>query len=314
MQPVTEFDPVLNNIFENFQSVVYQIDDIGVEIRRYIEGLDVDEAEMYEVENRMNAVNALKIKHGKTIRDILYKRDDLEKQLIQKQNKLEQFNQLEQSLINEKKAYLERSQQLHESRKALVPDFETHVMKEMALLNMKEGLFKVQFEDNNLEVGAYRLSKNGFDQVSFLISTNPGMPLSPLSKVASGGEISRMMLSIKMALAHHDEVHTLVFDEVDTGISGATALVVGEKMHQLTKDYQVLLITHLPQIAIMADRHYLIDKIIESQKTETMVRTLNPSERLKEIARMLSGDENSQISIKNAEEMMENAQKLKSLS
>lgn len=314
MQPVAAFDPVLTDLSDNLQSLVYQIDDIGLEIRRYIEGLEVDEAEMHEVESRMNAVNDLKLKHGKTITDILNKRDKLQKQLSDKLGKQDQLNHFRKLLMDEKKIYLDQAQKLHESRHQLVADFENHVMDEMSLLNMIDGQFKVDFQDNNLEAGAYRLSKNGFDQVSFLISTNPGMALSPLSKVASGGEISRMMLAIKMALAHHDEVRTLVFDEVDTGISGATALVVGEKMHQLTINYQVLLITHLAQIAIMADQHFMIDKVIEGQRTETKVRTLNSSERQKEIARMLSGDETSKISIENAQEMMENAQKFKALS
>lgn len=311
INPLSSYDDDLKSISDTLHSIMYTVDDLNHDIRRFVDQLEVDEEDMFEVESRMNAINGLKLKHGKTVEDILNKRQTLALTLKNADEHLSNLEDLKLELHGYKKKYLELAGQLNHSRLEIKGPFEERVMAEMAMLNMADGVFQVTFEESNLEEGAFRLSKSGVDQVSFLISTNPGMPLSPLSKVASGGEISRMMLAIKMALSHHDDVKTLVFDEVDTGISGTTALIVGEKMHLLTKNYQVILITHLPQIAVMADGHFKIDKAVADNITESSVFKIEDGQRLKEMARMLSGKQSSAIAIENAHEMFRDAEKFK---
>ncbi len=148
-----------------------------------------------------------------------------------------------------------------------------------------------------------RISPDGMDRVRFMISTNPGLPMRPVQDVASGGELSRIMLAMKSAAAEADRVNTLIFDEIDTGISGETANRVAQKMAFISKDHQVIAITHLPQIASMADSHYYIQKQTDQKKTSTMIKELNESESLEEISRMISGDQKTETSIENAKEM-----------
>ncbi|MCH4888830.1 DNA repair protein RecN [Acidaminobacter sp. JC074] len=300
---ISSYDDKLEGYSNQLNEVVYMIDDLQSEFRHYLDGLDVDEQEMFETEERMNAVNELKLKYGKTVHDILEKRDDLSQRLDIALRQDEILAGLNQEILKAKRAYIDQSKQLQESRHALKDLFIPQVVKELSVLNMGTCQFEIAFVEKKLPDGEYRLSPNGFDEIEFMISTNPGMPVKPLSKVASGGEISRIMLAIKIALSNHDVISTLVFDEVDTGISGNTAIVVGEKIHEITSNYQVLCITHLPQIAVMGRRHFLIQKDLG----QTDVVELNEDDRLSEIARMLSGMSTSHTSRQNAKEMLEKA-------
>ncbi|MBI9012017.1 MAG: DNA repair protein RecN [Clostridiales bacterium] len=311
---IASFDPKLENYLQQLNDVLYQIDDLQSEFRHYIDGLDVDESEMYEVEQRMNAINELKLKHGRTVADIILKRNILSEQLNQAIHRDEFLNEMNKKIQDAKKIYILQSKELQKSRLKLKTIFETSVLEELSLLNMKTCQFEVAFKETTLGDGEYRLSPNGFDSIEFIISTNPGMDLKPLVKIASGGEISRIMLAIKIALSHHDVINTLVFDEVDTGISGGTAIIVGEKIHKITNDYQVICITHLPQIAIMGDYHFLISKSVDDGLGITHVHHLDDKQKLMEIARMLSGDDQSLTAKQNAKEMLEKAHQYKSIS
>jgi DNA repair protein RecN (Recombination protein N) len=310
---VSTFDEKLQTYLTQFNDTLYQLDDLQSEVRHYIEGLDVDEKEMFEVEERMNAINELKIKYGKTVEDILIKRTDLEDKLSIATKREHILAELHLNILTSKKNYIKKSKVLQASRHKLKLDFELNVLKELKLLNMIDCQFDATFVEKKLPDGEYRLSPNGFDDVEFMISTNPGMSLKPLAKIASGGEISRIMLAIKIALSHHDVIKTLVFDEVDTGISGQTAIVVGEKIQEITRDYQVLCITHLPQIAVMADCHFYINKSVNQGLGVTDVKSLDDHEKLSEIARMLSGT-NSDTAKQNAKEMLTQAKTYKSIS
>lgn len=314
LREVASFDETLEGIHESMHSVMYEIESINTELRNYLEDMNVDASEMKTVEDRMNAVNTLKMKHGNRVEDILKKRDSLAEQLDLIKTSEKRIQELEQSLLNTKREYVHDAKLLHQSRLTIKEEFVKHVQAELVLLNMDKAKFDVRFIDSKLDEGEYRLSANGFDQVEYMIATNPGMPIGPLTKIASGGEISRIMLAIKIALSHNDMVTTLVFDEVDTGISGQTAKVVGEKIHQITSNYQVICITHLPQIAVMADKHFVIDKNDQVDLTTTTVVAVKDEKQLSEIARMLSGDSESEISLQNAEEMLNQAQHLKSIS
>jgi len=310
---VSSFDDTLMKYQESFSDIIYRLEDIQSDVRRYVDNLDVDEQEMFEVEERMNAINELKVKYGRSIEDILIKRDELDKKLLvatQRENMLEALNH---EIIELKREYVSVAKELQKSRHDLKKNFESLVIEELAVLNMNNCKFNAEFVERKLQDGEYKLSPNGFDEVEFMISTNPGMPIKPLAKIASGGEISRIMLAIKIALSQHDIINSLVFDEVDTGISGKTAIVVGEKIHKLTSDYQVLCITHLPQIAVMADKHFYINKAVSNGMGITDVETLDSVKQLTEIARMLSGT-GSDTAKQNAKEMLEQAQLYKDIS
>jgi len=303
LNSIAAYDPKLENYTSQINDVMYQIDDLQSEFRHYLDGLDVDEREMYETEERMNAVNELKLKYGKTVHDILVKRSEINDQLDKALRRDEIIADLNKAIVSARKDYIEKSKQLQSSRRVLKDQFIPQVIKELSVLNMGSCQFEIAFVERKLPDGEYRLSPNGFDDIEFMISTNLGMPVKPLSKIASGGEISRIMLAIKIALAHHDVISTLVFDEVDTGISGNTAIVVGEKIYEITTNYQVICITHLPQIAVMGERHFLIQKDLG----RTEVIELDEDDRLSEIARMLSGMSTSHTSRQNAKEMLEKA-------
>jgi DNA repair protein RecN (Recombination protein N) len=178
---------------------------------------------------------------------------------------------------------------------------------------MKKAKFKVNIEfDEQMEINNERkYTQNGLDRIEFLISPNTGEPLKPLSKIASGGEMSRIMLAIKTILADVDEIPTMIFDEIDIGVSGRAAQRVGEKLSFISKNHQVLCVTHLAQIASMADNHYLIEKFSNEESTETKVQRLKGNSIRDEIARILGGSNISDITLKHAEEMLENAKKIK---
>jgi DNA repair protein RecN (Recombination protein N) len=269
---------------------------------------------MFEVEQRMNAISELKLKYGKSISDIMERRTDIAEKLERAEHRDQILDQLMERLLSAKRTYVSKAKALQSSRKQLTGRFTSHVLEELEVLNMAGCKFEVGFVEKRLNDGEYRLSPNGFDDVEFLIATNPGMNVKPLAKIASGGEISRVMLAIKIALSHYDSIKTLIFDEVDTGISGKTAIVVGEKIHQITSEYQVLCITHLPQIAVMADSHFRILKSVDDEFGVTEVVQLSENDQLSEIARMLSGISESNTARQNALEMLEKANSFKNIS
>lgn len=311
---IVPYDKHLETYGQQLHETLYQLDDLQSEFRHYVENLDLDEEKMFEVEQRMNAISDLKLKYGKSISDILIKQQELSEQLNRAEHRDAILDDLNEKILQAKRDYVSKAKVLQTKRKALTKPFVHHVLRELSLLNMGNCRFEVGFVEKRLKDGEYRLSPHGFDDVEFLIATNPGVEVRPLAKIASGGEISRVMLAIKIALSQQDEIKTLIFDEVDTGISGQTALVVGEKIHEITADYQVLCITHLPQIAIMADEHFKIEKSIEEEFGITQVVSLSDEKRLSEIARMLSGHSESNTARQNALEMLEKANRFKNIS
>lgn len=312
LSDVSSYDTALEIFSSRMENISFELDDLSSELRHYLDHLDIDEREMYEVESRMNAVSALKVKYGKTIADILFKKDQLQDQLSIINDRDSKIDLLKEDLKQQRKIYVDHAKRLSASRLLLKTAFEKAVEQELNDLNMQDCSFEVNF--NWLEKNEYRLALTGLDQVEFMISTNKGMPKGPLSKIASGGEISRIMLAIKLALSNHDFINSLVFDEVDTGISGNTAIVVSEKIYTITQNYQVICITHLPQIAAMSDRHFILNKVTHKNSTTTEVVEINNEEKHKELARMLSGYDHSQLSIDAAIELLTLANKFKRIS
>lgn len=272
-------------------------------IKTYAQGIDINEQRTYETEQRLNLINHLKTRYGKSVEDILLYMDEL----VEKQEKYENHDLHMEKLKNELMRVEKELEQLCEKASELryaAADSLSNVMKEALLeLNFLQGDFKVNI------VRSSEYSSAGFDDVEFLISTNPGQPLKSLSQIASGGELSRIMLAIRTACACRDGIGTLIFDEIDTGISGRTATQVAGKLSELSRNCQVICITHLPQLAAYADRHYLIEKSTDGSDTTTSVEELLGEASFEELTRLL-GDTKSALD--TAHELKEKALEHKS--
>ena len=299
------FDEDLNPLLEQLALLDSQINDFNYDLKNYIGSLEFDERAYVETENRLNLINGLKSKYGNTIEDI---NTHLEKAI----EKLEFYNDYENRLQNARDN-LDKS---FEKVKDLCEKISKVRTKKAVELSeeIKQSLLDLNFEQVQFAVEVrpeLSPSQNGFDDVEFMISVNPGETPRPLAKIASGGEMSRIMLGIKSVLAGKDEIDTLIFDEIDTGISGRTAQKVSEKMQTISKAHQIICITHLPQIAAMADKHFLIHKEIEDGFTKTDIVELAREQMVEELARMLGGSEITDLVMQNAVQMKELADKSK---
>ena len=295
---------------EQFRETICDIDslcrDLTGEIVDYSNSLDYHPAYVKEVEDRLDTINHLKLKYGRTIEEILKYRDE-------KQNYLENLKNYddEKEKIKEQSARLENQMQqvceeLSVKRRKAALILEELVIKALTDLNFLSVSFKIDIQKKE------NFSENGYDHVEFMISTNPGEPLKPLAKVASGGELSRIMLAVKSILATEDEIETLIFDEIDTGISGKTASMVAEKLAKISVNHQVVCISHLAQIAAMADSHYLIEKKSENDATFTNIYPLRRDESVRELVRMNGDGTITNAAMSHAMEMKDMADRTKS--
>lgn len=305
MQSVSKYDEALESLQSQLLDIDSLLNDFNRELSDYISDLSFDEKEFAEVEERLNLVNHLKEKYGKTIEDVFAYKQEKEERLkvledyeIYREKLKNDFNLAEQHLY-------ENSEKMSEIRKRHALTLQDEIKKGMNDLNFLEVQFEISFAKMVLPGIA------GYDDICFMLSTNPGESLRPLGDVASGGELSRIMLAIKTVLADKDHMGTLIFDEIDVGISGRTAQKVSEKMAVLAKNHQIICITHLAQIAAMADSHYLIEKKIDKQMTITSIRRLTDIESVEELARILGGVEITDIVRKNASEMKDMAVRTK---
>lgn len=295
---------------EQFRNAIYDIDslcrDLTSDIVDFSESLDFDPAYVKEVEDRLDTINHLKLKYGKTIEDILEYRDNKQIYLDELNNYNEEIKKLNEQLEILEKQIEQVCQTLTEKRKKSALKLEELVTKALVDLNFLSVSFKIDISKKDT------FSDNGQDHVEFLISTNPGEPLKPLAKVASGGELSRIMLAIKSILATEDEIETLIFDEIDTGISGKTASMVAEKLAKISVNHQVICISHLSQIAAMADGHYLIEKKLENDTTTTNILKLSRDESIKELVRINGDGTVTGAAMSHAMEMKDMADRAKS--
>lgn len=282
------------------QSLFYEAEDLGLSVRSLLDSFDVDPEHISEVEERLDLLRKLSRKYGGTTKDMVLYLDKVRDELKSLENYDVSLELKHKRAQEAYKKYYAVANKLRESRKKLASDFEEQIENQLNVLNMHGTRFIVQFEDQHQTP-----SVNGIDSLSFLISPNAGEIPKPLTKIASGGELSRIMLAIKAISAEHDNIPSMVFDEIDTGISGRTAQVVAEKMWDIARYKQVICVTHLQQIAAMATRHYLVSKQETGERTNTSVSELNGKERVLEIARMLSGvDANSESGLRHAEQML----------
>jgi DNA repair protein RecN (Recombination protein N) len=301
---VARYDETLKEYNNILESVEYELKDLYFSIKKYLENLELDEERLIILEEKIDLLNSLKRKYGNTIEDIIEYRNSIEmklKNILNNENAIEETNKkikkLEEELMND-------CCRLTDIRKKISNKLEINITKELEELNMKNVVFKINFDKHDY------FTANGLDKIEFLISTNKGEELKPLSKIISGGEMSRIMLAFKKILSHYDNIPTLIFDEIDTGISGRTAQIVGEKIKSISKNHQVICISHLPQIAALADAHFLISKEVFKEKTCVLVKKLDYNERIDELSRLLGGVNLTDTTKLHAKEMLDMSKSL----
>lgn len=308
MSDAARYDEKAEELYEQLSELDGLLNDFNRELSVYQESLQFSEQDFHETEERLNQVNHLKTKYGNTVEEILeYCQEKKERlQVLEDYDNYLVF--LEEELKKNEKILKKATKELGKIRREHGKVLAEEIGKALKDLNFADVQFEIRFG----ELADY--TANGRDDVEFLISMNPGEPVKPLSEVASGGELSRMMLAIKAVMADRDEIETLIFDEIDVGISGRTAQKVSEKMAVIGRSHQVICITHLAQIAAMADAHYVIEKTVAAGKTRTGIRLLAEKETTEELARILGGAEITDTVRENAREMKKLAVNHKSCS
>lgn len=306
LQDAAELDPAYKEIAENVSNSFYLLEDTAMSLRNAMDFLEYDPQRLNEIENRLNEINGLKRKYGKTVEEILEYASKIEEEIETLQNKETHINKLQQEVASLKKDLLIEAEGLSQLRKKSAHQLTRLIHKELKELYMEKTVFEVEFSSE-----PDTFLKNGIDRAEFYISTNPGEPLKPLSKIASGGELSRIMLALKSIFSKHQGVTSIIFDEVDTGVSGRVAQAIAEKIHHVSVNSQVLCISHLPQVAAMADTHLFIAKNTKDGRTKTTVKPLNEDEKIKEIGRMISGVEITDLTKEHAKELLQLASQLK---
>lgn len=300
LEAAATLDSSYQALFESVSNSFYQLEDAVSSLRSELDVLEFDPQRLNEIEDRLNEINQLKRKYGKTVEDILVYSAKIEEEIETLQNKETHINELEKELISIKKDLLLEAKQLSGLRKKWADKLTKLIHKELKELYMAKTVFEIRIESD-----FEHFTKNGADHVEFFLSTNPGEPLKSLSKTASGGELSRIMLALKSIFSKHQGVTSIIFDEVDTGVSGRVAQAIAEKIYKVAAGSQVLCISHLPQVAAMADTHLLISKDTKAGRTTSSVRPLKEEEKVKEIGRMISGVEITDLTKKHAKELLE---------
>ena len=297
LEKIEEIDSKYTQTIESLRNIYYEMQEISRDINSYCEDVEFDEQERTEVETRLDTIYNLKRKYGNNIEEILKYSEEVEKEIIKIENAEEYNAKLRKELSELEKSLNEIGTQISNIRKKYAQELSKKINKELFELEMKNAKINVKVEYKEKEY-----FENGKDDVKFLISTNIGENESELAKIASGGEISRIMLAIKKVLAEADNVPVLIFDEIDTGISGKAGKSVAEKMKSISKNHQVLCISHLATITANADYNFFISKKVENGRTATSIKQLNEQEVLQEIARISSGEVN-EITLKYASEL-----------
>lgn len=297
MQEISHLDSKIQGFYEQLLSVEDLLNGFHQELTDYMEDMEFDEQTYQEVEERLNVINSLKDKYGPSIEEVLKYGEKAARRYDVLCDVEHEIDTLKDEQRQIKEQYMKEAQKLSKQRTKVSEKLGRDITKALEDLNFLDVRFEIEMTKRD------KISADGIDQIRFMISTNPGLPMRPVQEVASGGELSRIMLALKSVAAQADGVDTLIFDEIDTGISGETANRVAKKMAVISKEHQVIAITHLPQIAAMADSHYFIRKQTDQKNTQTMIYKLKKDESLKEISRMISGDQRSETSMEHAKEM-----------
>ncbi|MGB9588893.1 MAG: DNA repair protein RecN, partial [Armatimonadota bacterium] len=297
LQDLARFDPELSSVLESLQGALYEVEDASRRLREYRDNVEYNPERLQAIEERLDLIRGLKRKYGDAIEEIVKYIQELEERLQTLINYEERSAELVDTIERLENEVVRKASELSEIRRAGAKAFSEAVKNELRDLGMPHAVFQVAMENTDL-------SETGIDKVEFLISANPGEPPRPLAKIASGGEISRIMLAIKCVMASIDSIPTLIFDEIDVGVGGRTAEVIARKLETLAERTQVFCITHLPQIASCSGRHFCIEKHVREGRTVVNVRHLCDEERITELARMLGGSFPSETAIRHAKEML----------
>lgn len=295
-----EHDDEIKQHAEKAQALYYELEDLQAEIAAIKDNLYFDEERLNAVEARLNEINRLKKKYGTTVAEILAYKEKIAteiEELIDRDSHLEALQKQISSL--EEKA-LEKAHQIHQLRRETARKLEKDLQKELADLYLENATFKVAITKDETE-----LTASGFDNVCFMLSTNKGEPVKALDKIASGGELSRIMLALKKIFAEHEQISTVIFDEIDTGVSGRVAQAIAEKMYKIALTTQTLCITHLPQVAAMADQHLLIRKTETNERTTTEIIPLSNEQQVEELGKIITGSKLTETAMEHAQEMLQ---------
>ncbi len=306
-------DTGLNSLKENLNSIVISLEDAALSLRAYADKIPVEPGRLEHVENRLAEIQRMKKKYGKSVAEILLYQEEIQKQLKSIESSSQRVEELKKELQKRSGELWKIAEELSEKRTKAASRLKKNIETELATIGMGKTEFLTMLEKvekpsaDDATFGLGRLHSRGMDSLEYYIAPNVGEEPRPLSRIASGGELSRIVLAIKMILASHYHVATLLFDEVDTGIGGAVAEAVGEKLKEIAKTHQVLCITHLPQIACFGTTHFSVQKNIQNDRTVTAVQLLDKDERVEEITRMLGGKQISDTTRAHALEMLKDA-------
>ncbi|MBC1777476.1 DNA repair protein RecN [Listeria booriae] len=299
--------PEFKTLSESVASSFYLLEESAMQIRQELDKLEFQPDELDTIESRLNELNQLKRKYGKTVEAIIHYNEEIDQEILELSDRETHLGQLEKELASAKQDLQKLAEKLTTIRQKAAKQLEKQIKNELNQLYMEKAIFQVNFA-----TPASEFTENGIDKVAFYMSTNPGEPLKPLSRIASGGELSRMMLALKTIFSRHQGITSIIFDEVDTGVSGRVAQAIAEKIYAVAVGSQVLCISHLPQVAAMADHHFYISKTTTANRTMTSVTALSGDEKVEEISRMIAGIEVTDVTKQHATEMLTQATKIKS--
>lgn len=300
LQDIMTIDENMHENAEQLTSLYYQLEELSFNLRQSLDGLHYDEARLNEIESRLNEINHLKKKYGLSIEAMYEYKNNIEVEIANLRDHESHIEQLEKEMNKLRQAAMHIAEKLSEKRQVAAKKLQKQIERELKDLYLENASFAVEFTEHEEVI----LDMNGMDRVQFMISTNIGEPLQALSKVASGGELSRIMLALNNIFSKHHHIQTVIFDEIDTGVSGRVAQSIAEKMYEISRVTQVLCITHLPQVAAMSDHHFLIQKVETNERTSTSVKDLAKTEIIKEISKMLTGTELTDTAIEHAGQLL----------
>lgn len=302
---VSNYSNELQEIYEKVADAFYNLQDVSHEISNQLDSMEWDESRLDQIEQRLELIHQLKRKYGDSVEQVIEYGIRIRNELNEMQENESSIDEQEKDVKEAYDKALELAQLLSKKRQQAARELENAIHKQLKALYMDKAVFKVKFNEKT------KLTASGIDEVEFYIQTNPGEAMGPLAKIASGGELSRIMLAMKTIFSQKQGVTSIIFDEVDTGVSGRVAQAIAEKISQISRSSQVLCISHLPQVAAIADHHYYIAKNVINNRTETSVTKLEGKQRIKEIARMLSGSEITELTLKHARELLEMSNQIK---
>lgn len=294
---VEEFDSEYKDLSNNLSEAYYVLEDVTKQLGDVLENLDFDAGRLQEIEHRLDVINAITRKYGGSVDDVLHYLDNSTKEYSLLTGNVNSSDEMEQELKSLERELLTAAETLQVARRQIASNLEAEIKEELCDLYMDKADFQVMFTKG-------KFNRDGNEQVEFYISTNPGEGFKPLVKVASGGELSRLMLAIKSAFARKEDKTSIVFDEVDTGVSGRVAQAIAQKIHKIGSHGQVLAISHLPQVIAIADYQFFISKESDHETTVSRVRLLTTEERVQEIAKMLAGDNVTEAALTQAKALL----------